>query len=266
MTNSTVSANHAITGDGVVDAVTVILTNSTVSGNTAVDGGGITGETVTLTNSTVSGNTASLDGGGIAANILTMTNSTVSGNTAGRDDGGILAPTATLTNSTVSGNTAISGVGGGIWASALNLLNVTVTDNSAHAAGGVFLKANGTSSVRNTIIAGNQVDFDGAGPDVSGAFTSGGHNLIGDGSGATGFVNGTNGDQVGTAVNPIDPKLAPLANNGGATKTHALLAGSPAIDRGDNTGAPPTDQRGIGRPRDGDGNRSRIVDIGAFEK
>jgi hypothetical protein len=101
---------------------------------------------------------------------------------------------------------------------------------------------------------------------VSGAFTSGGHNLIGDGTGSTGFVNGVNGDQVGTAVNPIDPMLAPLANNGGPTKTHALLVGSPAIDRGDNTGAPATDQRGVGRPRDGDGNASRIVDIGAFEK
>ena len=41
-------------------------------------------------------------------------------------------------------------------------------------------------------------------------YTSGGHNLIGDGSGAAGFVNGVNGDIVGTADNPIDPGLAPL--------------------------------------------------------
>jgi hypothetical protein len=101
---------------------------------------------------------------------------------------------------------------------------------------------------------------------VSGDFTSGGHNLIGDGTGSTGFVNGVNGDMVGTAANPIDPRLGPLANNGGPTQTHALLAGSPAIDHGDNTNAPATDQRGVARPRDGDHNGSRAVDIGAFEK
>jgi hypothetical protein len=71
---------------------------------------------------------------------------------------------------------------------------------------------------------------------------------------------------VGTAANPIDPRLAPLASNGGPTKTHALLAGSPAIDRGDNSGAPAADQRGVARPRDGDGDGTSVVDIGAFER
>ena len=69
-------------------------------------------------------------------------------------------------------------------------------------------------------------------------------------------------------ANPIDPKFGPLANKGGPTKTHALLAGSLAIDKGDNAALPPTDQRGIGFPRkkDGDGNGTKFVDIGAFEK
>src|SRR5262249_36773355 len=125
---------------------------------------------------------------------------------------------------------------------------------------------NGTSSIRNSIIAANLVGLGGTGPDVSGAFTSGGHNLIGDGSGATGFVNGINGDMVGTAASPIDPRLGALAFNGGPTKPHALLAGSPAIDKGDNAVAPATDQRGAARGKDGDGNGSRIADIGAFER
>src|SRR5262249_43099092 len=155
--------------------------------------------------------------------------------------------------------------GGGIHAGALTLLNITVTDNDANSGGGVFLPSGGVSSVRNSIIAGNLVDLDGSGPDVSGAFTSAGHNLIGDGSGATGFTNGTNGDMVGTADDPIDPRLGPLAFNGGPTRTHALLAGSPAIDRGD-TAAPGSDQRGVARPHDGDGDGSRIADIGAFER
>jgi hypothetical protein len=136
-----------------------------------------------------------------------------------------------------------------------------MTDNSAHTGGGVFLVNGVTSNVRNSIIAGNLVDLNGTGPDVSGLFSSGGHNLIGDGSGATGFANGANGDQVGTAVNPIDARLGPLADNGGPTQTHALLPGSAAIDKGDNTGVPATDQRGAGFRR----TVGSATDIGAFE-
>jgi len=112
------------------------------------------------------------------------------------------------------------------------------------------------------------VDFTGTGPDVSGLFTSQGHNLIGIGAFLAGFSNGVNGDIVGTAANPIDPKLGALKNNGGKTETHKLQAGSPAIDAGDNSGAPATDQRGAGFPRkkDGNGDGIAVVDIGAFEK
>ena len=244
------------------------LTGSTVSGNSAGgNGGGINAGTVTLTSSTVSRQRCPPSGGGLCVTATaTLTNSTVSGNTAIIDGGGLfVTTTATLTNSTVSGN-SITGQGGGIDAN-----NADPAQRHRHRQQRPYRRRRlprerRTSSVRNTIIAENLVDLVGIGPDVSGAFTSGGHNLIGDGSGSTGFVNGTNGDQVGTSANPIDPKLAPLANNGGPTKTHALLAGSPAIDRGDNTNAPATDQRGVSRPRDGDGNGSRIVDIGAFEK
>jgi len=156
--------------------------------------------------------------------------------------------------------------GGGLSVGELTLLNVTITGNSAHSGGGVSLVNAAISSIRNTIVARNLVDSTGLGTDLSGSFTSGGHNLIGDGTGAAGFTDGANGDQVGTPANPIDPRLAPLANNGGLTETHALVSGSPAIDRGDNTGAPTVDQRGVTRPRDGNRDRVRIVDIGAFEK
>jgi hypothetical protein len=101
---------------------------------------------------------------------------------------------------------------------------------------------------------------------VAGFLQSHGHNLIGDGSGIITEGGLPSSDLVGTPDHPIDPRLAPLAKNGGPTQTHALLAGSPAIDHGDNTDAPATDQRGLARPRDGDGNGSSIVDIGAFEK
>jgi predicted outer membrane repeat protein len=265
LTGCTVNGNQGSDGGGLFVNAEAVLINSSVRGNHASDGGGLSVGTATLTGSTVSGNSASVDGGGISAGGVTLTGSTVSGNSAGRNGGGIVTAVATLTNSTVSGNGA-NGDGGGIHTASLTLLNATITANNAHDGGGVFVRSGGTTSVRNTLIAGNFIDLDGIGPDLAGTVTSGGHNLIGDGSGSTGFTNGVNGDMVGTAANPIDPRLGPLANNGGPTRTHALLPGSPAIDHGDNTDAPATDQRGVSRPRDGDGNGSRIVDIGAFER
>ena len=54
-------------------------------------------------------------------------------------------------------------------------------------------------------------------------------------------------------------QIGVLANNGGPTLTHALLAGSPAIDTADSNSSPNIDQRGISRPQ-GAG-----PDIGAYE-
>ncbi|HSQ56295.1 MAG TPA: CSLREA domain-containing protein, partial [Gemmata sp.] len=227
LTDSNVSGNTAANTGGGILATTAMLTNSTVSDNSAVDvGGGIAADRATLTNSTVSDNSVHGEGGGISVGVLslvrstvegnfgiigggvsavraTLTNSTISDNSAGDSGGGLRATDAILTNSTVSGNSADLR-GGGILVGAVTLLNVTITDNRAREGGGVFLLAGGTSSVRNTIIADNLVDSAGAGPDVSGAFTSGGHNLIGDGTGGTGFTNGVDGDMVGTSTNPID--------------------------------------------------------------
>ena len=62
-----------------------------------------------------------------------------------------------------------------------------------------------------------------------------------------------------------NPLLSVLDYNGGSTKTHALLSGSPAIDAGSNDYCPPIDQRGAFRPFDGNGDGNRVCDIGAYE-
>ena len=201
-------------------------------------GGGVhNGGTLTMTNCTVSGNNGGLRGGGggiYNTAMLTMTNCTVSGNDAGNSGGGIYndtGATLTMANCTVSGNTSDFG-------------------------GGIFNET-GTLTMTATIVAGNTAGL--SGRDVAGsAVTSGGYNLIGDGTGSPGFTGP--GDQVGTAVAPIDPLLGPLADNGGATQTHALLPGSPALNaiRTEDC-AVATDQRGITRPS------GRGCDIGAFE-
>jgi hypothetical protein len=259
--DSTASGNFtSITGGG-IDASAATLTRSTVSDNrTNGNGGGLTVGSATLVDSTVSRNTAATEGGGmLAIGQATLVRSTVDNNTAGTDGGGIKAFTVNLVNSTISTNHAHNG-GGVFVRQGGAILNCTVAFNDAVFGGGVQAVA-GPVNVKNTIIAKNTITTL-IGRDVLGLFKSLGHNLIGNSFSAnpnTDFSS-AKGDQLN-----VDPRLGALADNGGLTRTHALLAGSLAIDHGDNAGAPATDQRGVARPRDGDGNGSLVVDIGAFE-
>lgn len=104
----------------------------------------------------------------------------------------------------------------------------------------------------DTIIAGN-----GAGDCQYSYVESGGHNLDGDGSCG---LNPLLGD-----LQVVDPLLGPLRNNGGETRTHGLLYGSPAIDAGAVGSPAKKDQRGAPRPIDGDGDGTPRGDIGAVE-
>lgn len=276
LTNSTVRDNDAAGNGGGILAFeplansTVNLTNSIVRDNSAGDnGGGIFAlVSATLFKSSVSGNSAITNGGGIVATEATLHSSTVSGNDAGGNGGGILAfETANLINSTVSGNSA-GGNGGGIRAGAAMLLFVTITQNSALTGGGIYRVPGATGSfiVRNTIIAQNFAASLGTAPDVSGIFTSFGHNLIGINQGAeASFPVGNPNDAkdlVGSADDPIDPQLNPLANNGGSTKTHALRKASPAVNGGADPEGLTTDQRGGKFKR----QVGLFVDIGSFER
>jgi hypothetical protein len=204
----------------------------------------------------------------VSISRLTMADGRVVG--TGAQGGGIWnAGTLTVTDSTLRGSSA-SGYyasGGGIYntnAGTLTVANSTLSGNSATDpvystdGGGIFVSPSATqTTLWNTILAGNTSS---SSPDVAGRLNSQGHNLIGDGTGASGFADT---DVVGTSGNPIDPLLGPLQDNGGPTKTMALLPGSPAIDAGDNADAPEWDQRGPGYPRITADDP--VIDIGAFE-
>ncbi len=246
---NTIADNQAIGGAGGVD------------GSTGGDGGigrgaGICSDDSTwdfVGYTTISGNLATGGAGGSAAS---------DGSGGDAEGAGIYTNNSTwhdLQNSTLSGNIATGGAagdvtsgsgnggdawGGGMFAQqgTLTMLHATVTKNEANggadsgsngAGTGGGLVFNGTSSatvdLQNTIVAGNLAST--ASPDVyevSNPFSSSDYNLIGDGTGSTGFT-GAN-DQVGTGISPINPLLGLLQDNGGLTETHALLAGSPALD------------------------------------
>jgi hypothetical protein len=278
ITNGSAPGNN---GGGVFneggDSATLRLSNCTVSGNSADFGGGIfnSNGTLTVDNCTISGNDAGFSGGGIsnsaldgAANLI-ITNSTISDNSATANDGGGILNGAAgsvasiasviVSNSTLSGNSA-TGNGGAVANVAdvpnlarLTITNSTISDNSATAnGGGIYNQGNAQFQIGSTVLnAGSSGEniFNG------GQATSLGYNLSSD-DGA-GILIGT-GDQINT-----DPMLGPLQDNGGPTFTHELLPGSPAIDAGDPSFAPPPsfDQRGPGFPRvSGSG-----IDIGSFE-
>ena len=274
------NGNSSLTGGGIINfsTGTVNVTGSTLSGNSAGGNGGgiinVSTGTVNVTGSTLSGNSSRNNGGGIYNRItgtVNVTGSTLSGNDADLDGGGIFnnVGTLTVTNSTLSGNSTDLR-GGGILnnAGTLTVTNSTLSNNSADIVGGGIFNHDGTANVKNTIIAGNTASTD---PDVSGAFTSQGHNLIGKNNGSTGFPAGNpnvNNDLVGTNAAPLDPLLDPLDNNGGPAQTMALLPCSPAIDKGNSSGLT-TDQRGQMRPVDNPAippaTGGDDSDIGAFE-
>jgi Chlamydia polymorphic membrane protein (Chlamydia_PMP) repeat len=284
------AANLAVDGNGssrvffinsifvskIVSISGLTITNGTASGfYPGLYGGGIYNNraTLTLSNCTVSGNSATYDGGGIFNDhgALTVSNSTVSGNSCSQYGGGIYndalvtGATVTITNSTLSGNSAPC-CGGGIFnegfsgPATVTITNSTLSGNSARAAGGIW-NHNGlaTLTIGDTILKRGT-----SGENIvnEGTVISLGYNLSSD-IGVNNIYSGAGdltatGDQINT-----DPILGPLQDNGGPTFTHELLSGSPAIDTGDPSFAPPPDyeQRGPGFSRVYNGR----IDIGAFE-
>ncbi len=247
-------------GGGVYNSGTALshlsISQCAIMTNTATSGGGIFNEGVgaiaDIYNTRISGNTATAAGGGVFNNgIMTLNGSTIDHNQA-RSGGGLehFGGTLHLTNDTLSSNTA-SDNGGGLYnLSNATLTNITLSSNTASGpdTGGNIFNDEAQLAIGNTIVAYSEAD--GNCFNSGGFLNSLGHNL--DSGNTCGF------SAVGDLVN-TDPLLGPLQNNGGPTPTRALLTGSPAIDQGDNTSCPATDQRGIPRPQ------GVACDIGAYE-
>jgi hypothetical protein len=211
--------------------------------------------------------------------------------------GPVSASASTFFNNVVDASAGLGasggiGEGGGLWMLSneppISLSNLTATANVVHAlpngiasGGGVEVGANkpGTVALTNATLSANTAEggaglSDGGDGDLGGSTTTVRNTLVSAGVASPGHENcsgtptslGHNldsldqcnfhapGDLVG-----VDPLLGPFQDNGGPTQTFALLAGSPAIDAGDNTGCPSTDARGVKRPQ------GSACDIGAFE-
>jgi hypothetical protein len=272
------TGRYLAAGGGIAALNGIRLNGSLVSGNVAdagstalgtSQGGGIYAyNAITMVYSTVTENIASGGlydfGGGIEArgkNINRIFNSTISGNNSSGDAGGLFVLQqdgyyTAIADSTISGNNAAHFVGGVEVNNQLVISNSTIafnTNGSSFSGAGLYASAPSASIIlQSSIIALNSS------------------------SGGLGDVRINPGNSAGGANNlitqslgvvPADtiiacPLLGPLGDNGGKSKTHRLLADSPAIDAGnDNQFGLGVDQRGTGFPR----TVGTKTDIGAFE-
>lgn len=248
--NVVVRSNTALDGGGISSVSTDLrISKTTIRDNTATGRGGglflqagVYPHGGVVRETTINGNHA-VTGGGIANDgtnfsifdeegVLELLNSTVTSNDASANGGGISTvggATTTLDNTTVAYNLADS-------------------NNSGGGAGGGVRQSAATFEIADSIVAANVLGTTGSDAQCSGSFT-GSYNVLTTPAGCASFPSGPN-QVVSNAM------IGPLANNGGPTKTAALLAGSPAI--GLAGGCPPRDQRGVERPDN--------CDSGAYER
>ena len=299
-------------GDGgaIYNAGTLTVSSSTIVDNSARgDGGGICNHylgTLTFTDGALRGNMASGSGGGVFnQGTLTIANSSLDGNYVHRiynHGGGVYnRGSLTIVNSTLTGNSAANGDGGGIYNyffGDLTITNSTLVSNLSEGKGGGIYNHHGTLTFNNSILTTNAAS---SGPDLyqEGGTVKGSHNLICNGSDQTAFVEGIDGNLVGTLENPIDPLFIEDPSDGGdgwmddpdtpdideaANNDYGdlrLRLVSPAVDAGedellptddldldsdgDTTERLPVDIRGRVRISDGNDDNLVAVDMGAYE-
>jgi polymorphic membrane protein len=272
--------------------------------NDCCGGGVYTYGYATIDHSAITNNTVlnSYYGGGGLYNVSTyatvVANSTIAGNQALGDDGsdetnggGVFNEadyTLMIVNTTIANNRA-DGHGGGIYNDyyGIQLNNVTITGNTADAnsgglsggdGGGIWNNDGYSIQLSNSIVAGNVDNSPGhEAPDCLSDFTGNtdAFTLVG-----PNIIQSTNGCEVLGDTNRLttgDPQLdsAGLADNNGPSigdpdspvilQTIALASGSPAIDAGEDEASETSDERGVARPIDGNGDGTAKSDLGAFE-
>jgi predicted outer membrane repeat protein len=278
VTGGEFSGNNSLSYGGAIasSASPVVISGATFDANTAAsDGGAIFaggGTNASLNDSQFTGNTAGAGGGaiymsignlGLVRSVLTnnqapagaggalylgnasynIYESVLANNQASDQGGGLrsfaLGTSGTIRNSTFSGNSA--GISGGNLYHDIGTLNIT-NATFVGGPGGNLAAVGGTVTAVNTVVTG--------GGTCSTPLTSQGHNL--ENGNSCGFNQ--SGDLIDT-----DPLLGPLQDNGGNTLTHLPAANSLALENGDDTACPDTDQRGVARPQ------NAVCDVGAVE-
>jgi len=262
--NSNVFSNAAPGGfGGGASASDVVVYRSRIYNNQAQAGGGLGAGKASLSYSTVDGNTTTYgdtnaQGGGIYSDILVVNKSTVSNNMSlghNPDGGGAhVRSLAYVYDSTFSGNASYQG--SALYGFDVRISNSTLAFNQENQGdsplGSSGAVAAATVYVNSSILARNRLTGGaGAGNDIGPMVSV---------RGADNIIERSPSPLPADTLS-INPLLAPLANNGGPTRTHALLNGSPAIDRGNNIRRRLYDQRGPGFAR----VKGPAPDIGAFE-
>ena len=250
-------------GGGILNFGALLLENVALRQNQGIFGGALDNRgTLTMRGATVGNNVGVFGGGIYNEGQLKISDSTIASNTANRatgDNGGLgggiyntTAP-AKLTNSTVASNTAeVRGGGIANVSGDVQLLNVTANLNNSPE-GASIANTDGRTYLKNTIVAKGT-----GGENCFGARTVSRGNNLGDDSSCN--LNGR-GDQEGA-----DPLLSPIPDDDDPlAQIYEPQPGSPAIDAADNEACPAFDQRALKRPKDGDGNGSRVCDVGSVE-
>ena len=276
LSDTTVDGNKATNafGGGIYNIGTVNGYGNTISNSTALSSGGgiLNGGFLTFDSSTVSGNASQARGGGIRnTGNLTLRRSTISGNSGSQGGGIFNSATLVVIIGTITLNDATQ-QGGGVYNSdSTDLYYATVARNQSDAdgdgseiGGGVFNEPDKTFFIKNTVVAGN---------------TRSGAPVYTDCAGFLSTYNINKFGVLGAACELLFPdqtftplllgslaELGPLQDNGGPTRTIAIVPPSAMVDTAIDpffcsAGAEilPTDQRGAPRMV------GALCDIGAFE-
>ena len=255
--------------------------DSIISNGFALSGGGIYGGSgvMTISRTEIINNTAQSipgngsTGGGIsktggAASTLTVTDSLIANNSAVNGTAAVYSSgDTTITNSTLTGNSSYARTllieASGAFSGSSHLVHVTIAGNGTTGnvpGNAIALNVNPPASMAITVEGSLLQDNPILGSPSNCAIITNLGSIVSEGNNLTDDTTCTSLLQPSDQTNNHSTTFAALADNGGPTRTLALVTGSSAIDAAGNCGAATaTDQRGIARPQ------GPACDVGAYE-